>query len=292
MPPFVWFLAGGRAFFLGIVLLLCAMCVSVLKRSILRNLTIYVMALVGIFLVVASATPLPRAFYVVSAVVLLAWLVCVACASEERRLAERGLTCVTAGLCVAAMVIEAPHQRLPRVSEQFKTLCVIGDSVSAGMGSASELTWPRILRAQGIDVTDLSRAGATVGSALRQQANDIPENALVVLEIGGNDLLGIAATQHTDFERDLRGLLQRASDTGRTVVLLELPLLPWHVEYGRIQRRLAREFGVILVPKRFLAGIFAAEGATSDGIHLTPKGQELMAENMKAVLYTSTHKVR
>jgi len=284
MPPFVWFLASGDAFFAGAGLVLCAAGISAVKKGLLRNVLVYLMSLAGVSLVAVSATPLPHTFYVSWAAIVLGWLVCATFVSEKQTAVVKWSAGVAAAFCAAAILVEVPCRRMPKIAGQFKALCVIGDSVSAGMGNDAEQTWPRLLRGQGIEVIDRSRAGATVGSALRRQVGGLPENAIVVLEIGGNDLLGVTATPYAEFERDLRELLEVASGGGRTIVMLELPLLPWHVKYGRIQRRLAGEFNVILVPKRFLAAIFAAEGATSDGIHLTPKGQRLVADRMQTVL--------
>lgn len=261
---------------------MCAIGISAMKKGLLRNVIVYLLSLMGTFLVALSATPLPRAFYVFWGAVVLGWLVCLAVFSNKWTVA--GLAMAAAGLCVAAILVEAPYRSAPKIAGQYGRLCVIGDSVSAGMGNAQEQTWPRILSAEGIEVIDHSRAGATVSSALRRQVGGLPENAIVVLEIGGNDLLGVTPTPHAEFERDLRGLLKATSVCGRTLVVLELPLLPWHVGYGRIQRRLASEFDAVLVPKRFLAGIFAAENATSDGIHLTAQGQRLMADRMRTIL--------
>jgi lysophospholipase L1-like esterase len=62
--------------------------------------------------------------------------------------------------------------------------------------------------------------------------------------------------------------------------MFELPLAPWHIGYGRIQRKLAAEFGVTLVPKSFLADIFRTKGATVDLAHLSPEGHKIMADKV------------
>jgi lysophospholipase L1-like esterase len=59
--------------------------------------------------------------------------------------------------------------------------------------------------------------------------------------------------------------------------MLELPLPPLANRYGQVQRRLAREFGVTLIPKRHLAAILSAPGATVDGLHLSASGHARMA---------------
>jgi acyl-CoA thioesterase-1 len=164
------------------------------------------------------------------------------------------------------------------------TVFVVGDSVSAGMGGERQ-TWPRLLSDRhGVHVHDLSLAGATVATALRDQAGGVTESgALVVLEIGGNDVLGGTASEA--FERDLDALLTSLRGGGdRTVVMLELPLPPLHNRFGAAQRRLAARHGVVLVPKRVLFGVLTARGATLDTIHLTQTGHTMMAEAMWQVL--------
>ena len=129
---------------------------------------------------------------------------------------------------------------------------------------------------------DLSVAGATVGSAIRLAVQVKGENAMVLLEIGGNDLFG--GTPYGQFRSDLRNVLKQVSGAGRKVVMLELPLFPWQIEYGKIQRELAKEFDVTLLPKRIFAGVLSVKGVSNDLAHLTAKGHELMAEKMWSVL--------
>jgi lysophospholipase L1-like esterase len=59
--------------------------------------------------------------------------------------------------------------------------------------------------------------------------------------------------------------------------MLELPLPPIYNGYGEIQRRLARKYGVPLVPKRFFAQVLAGSDSTVDGLHLGPAGHRKMA---------------
>jgi lysophospholipase L1-like esterase len=72
-------------------------------------------------------------------------------------------------------------------------------------------------------------------------------------------------------------LLDRVVSRGRVIVMFELPLPPLCNEYGRIQRRLASEYGVCLIPKRVLARVLTGNGATLDSIHLSRRGHEQMA---------------
>jgi len=59
--------------------------------------------------------------------------------------------------------------------------------------------------------------------------------------------------------------------------MFELPLLPHWISYGRIQRQLARRYGVLLIPKRYFTQVLSGANATSDGLHLSQLGAERMA---------------
>jgi acyl-CoA thioesterase-1 len=159
----------------------------------------------------------------------------------------------------------------------------MGDSLAAGGGGGREETWPRLLaRTRGVEVVDLSEVGATVATALGRVDRLPPGGGVILVEIGGNDLLG--PTSATDFDRDLGELLDRVCRPGRVVLMLELPLPPFCNGFGLAQRRQAAAHGVGLVPKRVLMGVLTGEGATTDGIHLSAAGHERMAEAVWAAV--------
>jgi acyl-CoA thioesterase-1 len=165
-------------------------------------------------------------------------------------------------------------------------LGIIGDSVTAGMGQQKVITWPGILADRyGVVVHDHSQMGANVASALRQAATVSSDERLVLLEIGGNDLLG--ETTPEGFEGGLARLLSAVFQPGRVVVMLELPLPPTYNDYGRIQRRLARRYKIFLIPKRVLLGVLQQGGTTLDTIHLTPEGHQRMADAIWNVMQTA-----
>ena len=152
---------------------------------------------------------------------------------------------------------------------------VVGDSVSAGIGR--EPTWPGIVGAEhGVQVVDLARAGATVGDARRQLGSEPLGDGLVLLEIGGNDVIGHTGAEQ--FGRDLDALARQVRGPGRSLVMLELPLFPLDNAYGVQQRRVARRYGIGLIPRRCFIEVISAPEATVDGIHLSIKGQRRMAE--------------
>jgi acyl-CoA thioesterase-1 len=273
----IYLFGSGAAFFLGIGLILAGLGFFAYFQGGLGRAFASLLAVVGMLLVALSSTPLPYWFYAIAGMATVVWLF------AERRtqgwlLARRNwLRAVVVALSSAAVALELPyHFSSMIVAEGHPTFYIIGDSVSAGMGGEKE-TWPRILaRTRPVEVVDLAQAGATAASALRQAESLPQEGGLVLLEIGGNDVLG--STSAAKFERDLGRLLDRVCLPGRAVLMFELPLPPFCNEYGRSQRRLAAEHGVTLVPKRVFASVLTGDEATLDSIHLDRAGHERMAE--------------
>jgi acyl-CoA thioesterase-1 len=278
---FLYHVASGHIFFTGLALIVAAVAFSAVALPAAtgdrRRRLVWILAVLGLLSVATSATPLPWTAYAVGAAVLVVWAFAEArrkTLSRRTRLAARGLVVAT---CIAGAALEIPFHLMPRLRLPPKpVVAVIGDSVSAGMGENEAVTWPRRLAERhGLVVHDHSVMGATVASARKQAANLVPGDDVVILEIGGNDLLG--STSPADFAAGLDALLHDAQTPGRTVLLFELPLPPGFNAYGLAQRRLAAKHGAVLVPKRVLMGIFTAPGATLDSIHLSQSGHDRMA---------------
>ena len=280
----VWFCAAGKSFFVGTALLTFAVLFPRLRKKTWSTLAKYFFTIAGIFLIVFSATPLVWWFYAAWAIAVFIFFLLVSArtslALKWVRLSRVSVVC----FCVIALLMELPYHLRPKITkENFESLYIIGDSISAGIGGQGERTWPRILAGKyGVDVIDLSVPGATVVSAVHQAHKVDSERAVVLLEIGGNDLF--APTPYALFEQSLKQIMKRVSGPKRLVVMLELPLQPWDVPYGAIQRRLAREFNATLVPKSFFVSVLASKGATVDLAHLSPDGHELMSKKIWLLL--------
>jgi acyl-CoA thioesterase-1 len=232
-------------------------------------------------MIVLAALPFPVAFYVTLTVCTALLVFSHGAGIWARRLRRIGQMGILA-FCTYGIASEAAF--LAGVSQPHgRPLYVIGDSVSAGIQGPGEATWPRLLAEQyAIEVVNLAESGATVATATRQarQIGDGP--GLVLLEIGGNDLF--APTPPAQFRKDLNLLLEPLPRPDRMVVMLELPVLPWHVAYSRIQRQAAKSCGVTLVPKRFFARVLRHKGATLDLAHLSSEGHRKMANDVAALL--------
>jgi acyl-CoA thioesterase-1 len=278
----VYHVGSGQAFFAGAALILAGLALSLGKPTRWRRSLRQLGAALGAILVAISATPLAAWFYALLAGVTLAWLIAEEkYAHARRRLGLARLATLSAWLVAAGL--EAPYHVMPAAPPDLAEVYVIGDSVSAGMGENRMTTWPALLaRQHDVAVHNEAQMGATVASA-RKQAARLPATAgLLVLAIGGNDLLG--STSAAQFAAGLDRLLADVCHAGRTVIMLELPLPPFRNEFGRIQRAAAAKHGVRLVPKRFLLGVLTTSGATRDGVHLSPAGQQRMADEVWRLL--------
>ena len=167
-------------------------------------------------------------------------------------------------------------------------IVVIGDSLSAGINDGVDIPWPtRLDEIASVTVSNHAQAGATCRSAIKQ-LDDLPKQCVVVVEIGGNDLLG--GRSAAEFRADLDRLLTKVQSSEREVVMFELPLPPLFHGYGYGQRELADENNVGLIPRRLLASILFSEDATVDSIHLSNDGHQRLAERVASFLSLDNQK--
>lgn len=233
---------------------------------------------VSIALIVMACPPFPLALDLMLLAIFVLWFITASRppANRMRMRLQRSSTVVLVLLLLVSTAIEFCHRRMPVISGMpTDHLVVIGDSISSGTDPHVP-SWPLVLQQlDGVTVKNLARPGAQVSDASVMAEKLMAEDRLVLIEIGGNDLLmGASANQ---FSEDLDALLSKVTTPGRTVVMFELPLLPNKIEYGRIQLRLAERYGVSLIPKRYLVEVIGGALATSDGLHLTAVGSRHMA---------------
>ncbi|QDT52093.1 Esterase TesA precursor [Caulifigura coniformis] len=281
MLSFAMHFASGNSLVSGLVMLFVAYALIVLtsKRSRWRMRTLRLLVFLGAAFVVLSTTPLPRAVWAALGISLLPLLAALVMQSNGRpgpRSARAGalmFTAVAAGVLWSEYV--AASTRLPAETATLPII-VLGDSLSAAETDPKLTAWPELIAAHGWRVTNNAGIGATAATALRQVASVDTSDAIVLILIGGNDLLG--PTTPGKFEEALEELVSTASTKGTQVVLFELPLPPFRFEWGAIQRRIAkRHEGCRLVSRRIMAAVLGGDGNTVDGIHLSQKGHDEMA---------------
>ncbi|MEX0701919.1 MAG: GDSL-type esterase/lipase family protein [Planctomycetales bacterium] len=270
--------AGGDALFSGLALLALAAGCGTVCRGGWKLRAARLIAVVGAVLVALSAVPLPIWFHVLGGTAGTAWLASVGRSGRRRRIASAMLLLAW---CAVGAGIEIAFRTRPALpGRTFSRLAVIGDSLSAGISPSNDGAWPaRFAEETGVEVIDLSSAGATTRSAIRPAERLDADDALVLVEIGGNDLL--AGRSSDEFGADLDRLLRSLVRPGRGIVMLELPLPPLHDGYGRRQRALAAKYDAAVIPRRDLARVLFANGATIDDLHLSEAGHAALAEMVR-----------
>lgn len=281
MNPIVSHLISGRVLYSGLgLMLVCLLSTEFVQSPRLRRL-LAVQAWVGALLAVCTAA-LPFASIAILAGGLVGWTA-LSLRGSSSNLRRRCLGFV-AVYSLGLLLIEFPKTRVGTIpSAKSRALVVIGDSLSAGLGEGEGTPWPTQLGdLHKVRVANLSEPGATTRDGIEKARLAKPFPGLVILELGGNDLLGGRSV--SEFEADLSQILQTLSDQQRSVVLVELPLLPGKNAWGVVQRRLARKYGCSIIPKRLLVDVLAAPGATVDTLHLSEAGHKRLAETIWQVI--------
>ncbi len=269
----VYHVASGQAFFIGTAMVILAVAASA-RASPVTKRVVFPALVLGAVEIAISSTPIPGWYYTFAVAVTLSWIV-LHFVGKYRRAAAGAAVAVW----LIAVALELPYHAVPTLKPApERSLTVIGDSLTAGIGDddTSE-RWPTLLaREHHLEVQDLSHMGDTIARALERLGKRPITSPVVLLEIGGNDLLG--STPPTRFARDMDALLAQVTAGRRQVIMFELPLPPFYHRYGRIQRRLARKHHVALLPKRMLLSVLSTRGATLDTIHLSQAGHRQMAQ--------------
>lgn len=274
---------GGWALFSGILLCLlgCSLkgfCVKTPIQSVAR---ITVLA-GGVFVLLSAA---PFSFWVYG--LFLALLALAAFVPTDRirwgRKAMRLPLLLLLGQSALMAWTEILYSLPPKIPlTTSSTMFVIGDSLSIGADPPGK-SWPELLgNLTGLKVQNFSFGGAKVGSSLDSALRIDQEDAFVLLEIGGNDLLG--GTRIPKFREDLGKMLTLVCGPRRHVAMIELPLPPFYNRYGMVQRALAKSHGVTLIPKRILAKVITNPSATVDGLHFSNTGHALLAKAFSEML--------
>ena len=175
------------------------------------------------------------------------------------------------------------------------TILVLGDSVSAGYGLASNEGWVALLQSQlkaqgyGYRVVNASVSGETTtgGLARLPRALSVHRPQIVIVELGGND--GLRALPLETSRRNLERIIETSQMSGARVLLLGMKIPPnygprYSQGFEQLFRDLARRYRLPFEPF-FLEKIALAPGMMqADGLHPTAQAQPVMLDTVWPVL--------
>jgi acyl-CoA thioesterase-1 len=170
----------------------------------------------------------------------------------------------------------------------------LGDSLTAGLGLAPDQAYPALLQARlngaGLDyeVVNAGVSGDTSAGGLERLEWALQGNVkILIVALGGNDALrGLPADALT---ANLSQIIERARARQIRVILAGMEAPPnygrdYIVSFHKVYPALAEKYQVAFVPflLQNVAGL--AEMNQADGIHPTPAGARIVADNVWAVL--------
>lgn len=169
-------------------------------------------------------------------------------------------------------------------------IVAFGDSLTAGLGVATEDTYParlqRRLDEQGLRyrVINAGVSGDTTAGGLRRVEWVLKSHPdMVILELGGND--GLRGLNVQETKANLEQIIQRCQEASVTVVLAGMKLPPnYGADYTKafeaIYPALAKRYRVPLIPF-FLDGVAGSASLNqADGIHPTSEGYRIITEKV------------
>ena len=170
-------------------------------------------------------------------------------------------------------------------------ILVLGDSLSAGYGIASDQSWVNLLQTRlntsgyPQEVINASISGDTTRGGLTRlpRALKIYQPAIVIIELGGND--GLRAIPIGEIRRNMDGMIQLARKSGASVLVAGIRLPPnygpdYTTRFHTTLKDAAKEGGAAFVPF-ILEDIALVTGMMQgDGIHPTAVAQDQILNNI------------
>jgi acyl-CoA thioesterase-1 len=182
----------------------------------------------------------------------------------------------------------------PSPSASRPRIVVLGDSLTAGLGLATSDAYPALLQqrldASGLDfeVVNAGVSGDTSAGGLARLDWALQGDVrILVVALGGNDAL--RALPAEELRHNLAGIIERAQARGITVLLTGMEAPPnfgrdYIVSFHNVYPALAKQFHVAFVPF-LLQGVAGRDALNQrDGIHPTPEGARILADNVWAAL--------
>jgi len=198
-------------------------------------------------------------------------------------------------LFLAAAPVESGDAPGEPPAAPIPKLLVLGDSLSAAYGIASEDGWVSLLqerlrdRGARCEAVNASISGETTAGGLTRLPALLSEHRpqVLVIALGAND--GLRGFSFDTIRRNLGGMIRLARKSGSRVMLAGVRLPPnygaaYTQGFQAVFRELAGAEGVPLVPE-ILAGVAEDRGLMqTDGIHPTAAAQPLILDNVWPVL--------
>lgn len=170
------------------------------------------------------------------------------------------------------------------------SVLILGDSLSYGTGAEPGQDYPSLLaKTTGWQIINAGVPGDTTSAGLSRLPDLIASHQpqLLIVELGGNDLLRQVAPSH--IEQNLKSILSMAKTQGIPTVLVSIPAIsPFMAAVGNLSdhplyARIAEETNTPLITDVF-SEVLSERSLKADQIHPNAKGYAEVALNMQSAL--------
>jgi len=197
--------------------------------------------------------------------------------NSRRFLGAAAGSCFFLFLCLSAGCVDFNIRNL---NSSGKNIICFGDSLTAGYGVEQGRSYPVTLASlTSFNVINAGLSGDNTREALLRLKTDVldKEPVIVIVEFGGNDLLGKLPFEET--LKNMGEIVDRSQEAGAMVAIVDISAELFMEEYRQAFRSLAREKGVIFIG-RAMEGIITDPALKSDYMHPNSYGYKIMAHRI------------
>ena len=176
------------------------------------------------------------------------------------------------------------HPSVAHLGEHSGPIVVLGDSISAGVGSESHRGYVAVLETRsGQKLINKGVPGDTTAQGLKRLKADVLDlkPALVLVELGGNDFLNKVDPAET--RANLDNIIAQIQSDGTAVLLIGMQGGVLSDRAADMFRDLASSHHTAFVPN-IMAGIFTDPSLKADPIHPNDAGYEKVADKVEPEL--------
>jgi len=190
---------------------------------------------------------------------------------------------VIVAAAVLAVLLGCGSPRLDPLPEDG-TILAFGDSLTVGVGTTSEKSYPAVLgELTGLRVISSGVSGETSDEGIKRLPKELDEVApdLIIIIEGGNDFL--QERNPSTIKKNIKRMIEISIDRGIQVVLIGIPKKSLLSKCAPLYKELADDFQLVF-DGTLISSLQRTPSLKSDYVHFNEKGYRKMAETIYKLL--------
>ncbi len=184
-------------------------------------------------------------------------------------------------ILASALFVSQKHKN---IVNNTNTIVFLGNSITAGKGAGAGEDFPSLIgKTLNVPIVNAGVSGITTHEALLRINDDVLSKnpSIVVIELGGNDLLERVDTEVT--RRNLDSILSKIKPTGAKIVILGINFFLFNQKYETDLASIAKKYNATYVPN-ILAGVITDQSLKFDDIHPNAEGYQKIAKKLTPII--------